>query len=48
MLLVVSGELSASVDIATPGRYCLEIRDGKTDSAAPTPYAMTTRLITPD
>ncbi len=42
--LSVGGDLSVSVDLARPGRYCLEFRDGRNDSRAIEPYALQTRF----
>ena len=41
-------DTNAQFDLPSTGRFFLEVRDGKNDSAAPAPYSMTTRLLTPD
>ncbi len=42
--LAVGGPLEATYDLAAPGRYCLEIRDGGNDSRAIEPYTLATRF----
>ena len=40
--LAVGGDLDASVELAAPGRYCLEVRDGSNDSRDIEPYTLAT------
>ena len=43
--LKAGGDTIAQFDLKTPGRYCLEVRDGSNDERSIDPYTMTPRFI---